>query len=188
MKSVMHIDKKLVKSKAFLSLNASAIKVLMLFMLRRVMSQTGPRRGKEKWIIVNNGEIVFPYAEAKKKFGLNPSTFARAIDKLVEHGFIDIAHTGGGLMGDCTKYAISDRWKEFGTDRFKSQSRPKDTRGLGFTPDNWEERSGKTRKVKSKAGSDIDSRTSTKFDIGSSLYRPPPPNKLVGEESKHKPN
>ncbi len=143
----MHIEEKLVKSKAFFKLNGSAIKVLMLFMLRRKMKKMGSRKGKENWVIYNNGEIVFPYAEAAKKYGLKASTFARAIDSLVGNGFLDIAHAGGGLMGDCTKYAISNRWMKFGTDQFEPKTRPKDTRSLGFTPENWEERTGKKRKV-----------------------------------------
>ena len=143
----MHIEDPLVKSKAFQQLNGSAIKVLMLFMLRRKMKRMGPRKGKEKWIIYNNGEIIFPYAEAAKKYSLNASTFARAIDALVAYGFLDITHSGGGLMGDCTKYAVSDRWRKFGTDQFDPKARPKDTRGLGFTSENWEERTRKTRKT-----------------------------------------
>jgi len=65
----------------------------------------------------------------------------RAIDTLIEHGFLDISHSGsGGKKGDKSLYAISERWKVWGTDAFTPVSRPKDTRaGRGFKkgPDHW---------------------------------------------------
>jgi hypothetical protein len=131
MVKVLVIDSHLVSSKAFLNLSGIAPQVYFLFLRRRRMVKTG-RKGKEKWVIENNGEIVFPYAEAITKFGLTRPRFLRAIDQLVEHGFIDIVHSGGGMMKDVSKYAISERWKEYGTNNFIHTRRPKDTRGLGF--------------------------------------------------------
>ena len=92
----------------------------------------GGRMGKERWVIKNNGNIVFPYAEAENKFGITRPRFQRAIDQLVEHGFIDIVHSGGGMLRDISKYAISTRWMDYGTSKFIEKQRPKDTRGLGF--------------------------------------------------------
>lgn len=80
----------------------------------------------------NNGEIIFTYTEAKNKYKITFPRFQRALDDLIEHGFIDIKHHGGGLNGDTTKYAISERYKEWGTDSFKKIVRQKDMRGLGF--------------------------------------------------------
>jgi hypothetical protein len=125
------IDASLVLSRAFLNLTGAAPHVYLLFLRRRRLVKLG-RTGKEKWVIENNGEIVFPYAEAENNFGITRPRFQRAIDQLVEHGFIDIVHPGGGMMKDISKYAISTRWMDYGTSRFIEKQRPKDTRGLGF--------------------------------------------------------
>ena len=131
MVSKIVIDADLVTSKVFLKLKGVAPKVFLLFLRRRKMTKVG-KKGKEKWVISNNGEIVFPYAEAKEKFGITPPRFQRALDQLVEHGFIDIVHSGGGMLRDISKYAISTRWMDYGTSKFIEKQRPKDTRGLGF--------------------------------------------------------
>ena len=151
----------MILSPAFRKLNGRAMEVLLLFFYRRQWSL--PSR-KGKWYTTNNGEIVFPYKEAKKRFKIPKSSFARAIDKLMEHGFIDIAHLGGGLIGDCTKYSISNRWRNYDTDRFVQKKRPKDTRGFGFTAKNWEEKTGRKRRIESKPGIKGDTRTSNKND------------------------
>ena len=122
------VEREMILSPAFHKLNGRAIIVLRLFLYRRQWTKGEGRKGK--WYMTNNGEIVFPYKEAKKRFGIPKSSFARAIDKLIEYGFIDIVHLGGGLIGDCTKYSLSNRWKEYGTDKFDQNSRPKDTRGF----------------------------------------------------------
>ena len=125
------IDSDLVSSKVFLCLTGAATHIYLLFLKRRQMKKSG-RKGKERWVISNNGEIVFPYAEAKEKFGITPPRFQRALDQLVEHGFIDIVHSGGGMLRDISKYSISSRWMDYGTSKFIEKQRPKDTRGLGF--------------------------------------------------------
>ena len=96
-----------------------------------------------QWTNYNNGEIVFSYPEAVTKFQLSRPAFSRALTALIEYGFIDINHHGGGMFKDMTSYYISDRWRDYGTPAFKEKSRRKDTRKLGFTPENWEERTGK---------------------------------------------
>ena len=159
------IDREMILSSAFHKLNGRAMKVLLLFLYRRQWSRPS---GKGKWCTTNNGEIVFPYKEAKKRFKIPKSSFARAIDKLMEHGFIDIAHLGGGLIGDCTKYSISNRWRNYDTDRFVQKKRPKDTRGFGFTAKNWEEKTGRKRRIESKSGIKNDTRTSNKNDTNKS--------------------
>ena len=159
------IEREMILSPAFRKLNGRAMEVLLLFFYRRQWSL--PSR-KGKWYTTNNGEIVFPYKEAKKRFKIPKSSFARAIDKLMEHGFIEIAHLGGGLIGDCTRYSISERWRKYGTDSFVQQKRPKDTRGFGFTAKNWEEKTGRKRRIESKSGIKSDTRTSNKNDTNKS--------------------
>ena len=151
----------MILSPAFRKLNGRAMEVLLLFLYRRQWKQAS-RKGK--WYTTNNGEIVFPYKEAKKRFKIPKSSFARAIDKLMEHGFIDIARLGGGLIGDCTRYSISERWRKYGTDNFVRKKRPKDTRGFGFTAKNWEDKTGRKRRKQSKSGIKNNTRTSNKND------------------------
>jgi len=131
MVSKIVIDAGLVLSRAFLNLTGAAPHVYLLFLRRRRLVKLG-RTGKERWVIGNNGEIVFPYAEAENKFGITRPRFQRALDQLVEHGFIDIVHPGGGMTKDISKYSISDRWLNYGTNNFIHKHRKKDTRGLGF--------------------------------------------------------
>ena len=162
------IEREMILSPAFHKLNGRAIKVLLLFLYRRQWEKAG-RKGK--WHMANNGEIVFPYKEAQEKFNIPKSSFARAIDKLIEYGFLDITHLGGGLIGDCTKYFISNRWKEYGTDKFVKKRREKDKRGFGFIKKNWEEKTGKKRREKSKLGIKNDTRTSNKNDTSEGKRR-----------------
>ena len=155
------VEREMILSPAFHKLNGRAMNVLLLFLCRRQWKQAD-RKGK--WCTTNDGEIVFPYKEAKKRFKIPKSSFARAIDKLIEYGFIDIAHLGGGLIGDCTRYSISERWRKYETDHFVKKTRPKDTRGFGFTSKNWEEITGRKRRKQSNLGIKGDTRTSNKND------------------------
>ena len=142
----MFIDRRMHRSPAFRKMTKSSIFILLEFYSRRQVAKI-PRRGYQ---ISNNGEILFTYAEAQNKFGISRSTFRRAIDQLVNLGFIDIAHHGGGMMKDSSKYGISERWRDYGREEYIKKSRQKDTRKLGFTKKNWEERTGRKRKLKSK--------------------------------------
>ena len=145
----MFISKKMHRSRAFRELTARTILVLFEILSRRQMTQVGKRKS---WIIKNNGEIVLTYAELIKKFGIARSSFRNSIDQLVKLGFIDIAYHGGGMMKDCSLYEISERWREYGKEKFIKRSRKKDTRKLGYTKDNWEVRTGRKRNGKSKIG------------------------------------
>jgi len=93
-------------------------------------------KNRGQYHIANNGEIQFTYREAKDKWGFQTKVFRNAIDQLVEYGFIDITHTGSGLHRDVTRYAVSDRWQQWGTDEFKSARRPKRKVGYGFAKKN----------------------------------------------------
>jgi hypothetical protein len=123
----MFIDRYLHRTKAFQGLSKAAITLLFEFLYRRKLKYE-----KEEWVVTNNARIILSYRHASKLFGFSPSTIARCLSQLVERGFIDIAHKGIASARDCSRYAISDRWKEFGTDRFIEQKRQKDTRRLGF--------------------------------------------------------
>ena len=94
-------------------------------------------KGKNAYEIVNNGEIEFRYTEALRRLGVrSDTTITNAIDALVGVGFIDIAQTGMGLKMYTTLYAISDRWRLYGTPEFKEATRPTCKRGYGFQKGN----------------------------------------------------
>ena len=154
---VMFIPKRMHRSPAFRKLTANAILVLLEFLSRRQVVKVGRR---DELIIKNNGEIVLTYAETTAKFGIARSTFRNSIDQLVKLGFIDIAHHGGGMMKDSSKYGISERWREYGKEEFIKKSRKKDNRKFGYSKDNWEDRTGRKRKCKSKIGINNDTNSS----------------------------
>ena len=142
---IIVVEKELLKAKVFRQLNGTAKTVLFDFLMKRRMGKayTPTKPGKQAKVrdILNNGELVYTYTDAKKN-GIPGTSFMRAIDHLVKFGFIDIAQSGsGGRKGDTNLYAISDRWEKFGKDEFISTVRPKDTRtGRGFQPGNTQGR------------------------------------------------
>jgi len=120
--------KDVARSKAYRSLKVPASFIVYNeFLMRRVIVFIKQKRGKRTPAIVNNGEIEFTYSEAEK-MGISRPRFERALTELVEKGFIDIIHSGGGYDGDKSLYKIGDRWRKFGTQGFKKQVRQKDTR------------------------------------------------------------
>jgi hypothetical protein len=169
-KNAMFIPRGMHRNQAFRKLNSSSIFVLFEFLSRRQLKQVPTRDSRKKdWIIINNGKIFFTYDEAKSNYGISRSTFCRAIDQLVDLGFIDITHQGGGMMQDASNYGISERWKEYGKKDFLIKSRPKDKRGLGFTKENWEKTAGKHKKIK-QVSTTRDTTSSTAHDTVSHKY------------------
>ncbi|MFO8089945.1 MAG: hypothetical protein R6U13_08930 [Desulfatiglandaceae bacterium] len=129
---IIVVERDLLKSKAFRPLSGTAKTVLFDFLMKRKVKGKGA-----KITILNNGELQYSYADANKN-GIPPTSFMRALDQVIAHGFIDVAWSGsGGKKGDVSLYAISDRWRAFGTDHFQPATRPKDNRqGRGFQPGN----------------------------------------------------
>ena len=133
---IIVVERELLKSKVFRELNGTAKIVFFDFLMkcrvRGVKAKQGRKSGR---VILNNGELEYTYAEAEKKEPpILRAAFMRALDGLIQYGFIDVAHSGaGGKKGDKSLYAISERWKKWGKDDFVEASRPKDTRqGRGF--------------------------------------------------------
>ena len=105
-------------SEPFRLLSAKASWVLLRFLQKR--KWVYPRRSgtmKRKPIYDNTG-IVFTYAEANH-FGISTSTFHTITKTLVRLGFIDVEHQGGAYGQDYSRYAISDRWRRYGTPEFR---------------------------------------------------------------------
>jgi hypothetical protein len=113
----------LVKSVAWLSLGGTAKDVYLLLRTKcRIIKQQG-KTGKRGPVIANNGELEFTYDAAEEKYGITTGRFTRALDQLVDRGFIDVAATGMGVHRVKTWYAISDRWPDYGTPDFKPATR-----------------------------------------------------------------
>lgn len=138
---VIVLDKTMVKSRAWLSLSRTAVHIYLLLRCKCQIAK------KSRWSakrsddfmgrLLNNGELVFTYAEAKRLYGITAGRFSRAIDELVERGFIEITATGMGVHKVESWYAISDRWRDYGTPSFKTVKRPEPTiRSSGFRKGN----------------------------------------------------
>jgi DNA-binding PadR family transcriptional regulator len=159
--SGIYIERELVKSSAFHKLSGTAHCVLMHFLGKRQIGR-GSRASRP---VLNNGRIVFPYTEAEEYYEISRSSFSKALGRLVEYGFIDITHVGGGREGDCNLFAISDRWKKWGTEEFVSKTRKK-RKSFGLTSKNWEQRTGKTKTKKKIHSIESDTATSIESNTG----------------------
>ena len=121
----IYLEKNIISSKAFWELGSTAIKVYMVFLMKRVMGKVKVRR-REVWAVINNGEITYTFAEAKKNHDISKSSFLRARDRLIEVGFIEIAEDGG--THHTTKYSISQNWRKYPEESF---ARPKSANLVG---------------------------------------------------------
>ncbi|MCE5257201.1 MAG: hypothetical protein LLF89_10205 [Spirochaetaceae bacterium] len=124
----MIVEKELVGTKAWLALGGIAPQIYLLFLRRRRFEKAG-RKGNKKYICTNSQELVFPYREAENKFGVLQPRFRRAIDQLIEFGFLDIVSHGNGTAKMPTIYGLSERWRKYGTPEFEAKSRVQIKRG-----------------------------------------------------------
>jgi len=110
------IEPDMMESVSFRSLSKTQLLVLLRFLQKISWS------GKGKSRVYDCGNLVFTYAEAEYR-GISRSTFHRSIKALVEKGFIDIEHQGGAYGRDYSRYALSNRWKKYGTEGFEKVSK-----------------------------------------------------------------
>jgi len=122
----VYLPKDLLHSKAFKAIkSAHTIRVLMEFYLRRRMSKPKSRDGKNSLpVIVNNGDIVLDYKYLMDHRGMSQTTISRCFTELVNLGFVDVAEIANGLHRQPTKWAISERWRKYGTPNFRATERP----------------------------------------------------------------
>jgi len=113
--SGIYLKRDMITSEAFWVLSSTALKVYMVFLMKRVMGKVKVGR-REVWAVINNGEITYTFAEAKKNHDISKSSFLRARDRLIEVGFIEIAEDGG--THHTTKYSISQNWRKYPEESF----------------------------------------------------------------------
>ena len=127
-KKPIYFDRRILNSKAYWALTGVAPQYLSHFLSVRQMHHI---KADRLWVQTNNGKIYFTYAQAKKLYGASSGQHNRALKKLHEVGFVDVAHHGGGMDGDCTLFSISHRWKQYGTPEFEFIDWQKDYRRKG---------------------------------------------------------
>ena len=103
------IDREMTESKAFLSLKGFAPQLLVMVLGKRQFEKQG-RKGKEKWVLINSDNINITYTEFKRKYGVTQPKLTRAIDQLLEKGFLSVVRPGGAYRHDKSVYALSDSW------------------------------------------------------------------------------
>ena len=112
----------LLESKAYYALKGEkTLRVLIRFYQKRRWTT------HHKKIEYIDEPMAFTYAEAQA-MGIGASRFHEIISELYRTGFIEISHIGGGLARDYSRYAISERWRDYGTDKFKHKEKPRTVR------------------------------------------------------------
>ncbi|MBU4564982.1 MAG: MarR family transcriptional regulator [Desulfarculus sp.] len=146
----------LLHSQAFRECKPQAVKVFLHFLFKVNWVQVKqPKSNKKIWRQDFGQELVFTYSQAEE-LGFSRQQFSRALKELVAKGFIDRVHAGnayqqgGGHTKDYSLYAISERWRDYGTANFKEQHIPKDTRKRGFAQTWEEDREGLRNNIKAK--------------------------------------
>jgi DNA-binding PadR family transcriptional regulator len=93
--------------------------VLLRFLQKRTWSDAKVRGRKQR--IYENSGLSFTYSEAKY-FDISTAQFHRILKDLVEKGFLDPEHRGGGLGRDYSRYRLSERWQKWGTADFEEKT------------------------------------------------------------------
>lgn len=120
-------------SAAYRELNyGPALKVLNWFHEKIKISIDKKKRGKDRYTI-NDGSISFTYSEAAFR-GISSQQFRKALKELHRFGFINIEKPGSGLKGDWTIFAMSDRWRNFGSTLFNEIEFPRSIYWQNFGP------------------------------------------------------
>ena len=103
------IEREMLVSAAYNALTGWAPQLLCHFLHKRRFETQG-RKGKETRICTNRDSITFTYIEAEKSYGITSKRFARAIDELLEKGFVTVVSPGGAYKRDKSIFGISDKW------------------------------------------------------------------------------
>jgi hypothetical protein len=77
---------------------------------------------KSKYNFNNENDISLTYAEGQKL--MHKNTFTKAIDELIEYGFIKVIRQSW-TSRECNIYGFSSMWQKYGTPEFKIDPRRK---------------------------------------------------------------
>lgn len=117
----IRIGHDLLHSEAYKNLDyAPGLKVLTWFFEKIKIEVRKKKRGKERFHFSNKEDISFTYREAEQR-GLSHQQFRKALVELVRVGFIDIVTPGSAMKGRYTKFAFSERWRQYGTGTFEKK-------------------------------------------------------------------
>jgi hypothetical protein len=119
LKRKVWIDPEMMESEVYRSLSSKAMWVLQRFHQKCTWSDI--KVGGRKQRVYENGGLSFTYTEANH-FGISTAQFHRILKNLVEKGFIDPEHRGGGLGRDYSRYGLSERWRKWGTPEFERKA------------------------------------------------------------------
>jgi hypothetical protein len=120
------VESEVINSLAIREISGTALRIYLLFLLKRQFGWKPDRKGVKQFEMRNNGELIFTYGEAEKDHGIKPSAFREGRDKLIEVGLLDITFSGAGLYKSENLYALSQRWQNYGCPNFVRVIRPKD--------------------------------------------------------------
>ena len=103
-------EREMFESRAYISLKGFAPQLLVLILGKRQFIKHG-KKGREKRICTNCDRINITYAEFSNKYGITQPRLTRAIDQLLEKGFLSIVNAGGTYRQDKAVYSLSDNWQ-----------------------------------------------------------------------------
>lgn len=124
------LDKDMHRSPAFRSLTRSGLLVLLEFRNLCIIKSKSADKVNVRYI-ENNGKLRLTFEEADA-LGFSRASFARAIQELMDSGFLSIAYQGSGLHRDPNLYNLDDRWRKWGTPDFQPIQRPPPRLKTGF--------------------------------------------------------
>ena len=103
-------EREMFESMAYLSLRGFAPQLLVLVLAKRQFTTYQKKAGKQKRVCVNCDKINITYTELKNKYGITQPRVTRAIDQLLEKGFISRVYPGGTYRQDKAVFSLLDRW------------------------------------------------------------------------------
>jgi len=103
------IEREMFESPAYMTLRGFAPQLLTHILGKRQFHKHG-RSGKQKRVCVNCMRLNVTYTEFKNGYGITQPRMTRAIDQLLEKGFISIVHPGGTFRQDKAVYSLSNNW------------------------------------------------------------------------------
>ena len=137
------IKRTLLKSEAYTDLKFSSRSALLYFFYKGTHKNISKNPKAPEWVMTNNGQIKFTYAEAES-FGFSRKTFRAALLDLQVHGFIEVTRRGFGGVGEFkaeSEYGLTEAWRTWEKQK-------------GATPPAPSRRASPLRRHPSKEGTD----------------------------------